>query len=80
MKPKVTSPSDQLKRVNDKEKRMMREQNCNSRKFTWQSVQGVKDQGVGGRESSNLVGKGGVNELNEECVWEQGDVLVIHIV
>ena len=44
---------------------------------TRKSMEGVKDQWVRSGGGAKFVGKGGVDEVNKECVWEQGNCLIV---
>ena len=48
-----------------------------SRDCTRESMEGIKDQRVRSRGGAKFVGKRGVNEVDEECVREQGDCLIV---
>ena len=50
-----------------------------SRDSTRESMEGVKDQWVRSRGGAELVREGGIDEVDEECVWEQGDRFVVSV-
>ena len=50
-----------------------------SRDSTWESMEGVKDQWVRSRGGAELVGEGGIDEVDKEFVREQGDRLIVRI-
>ena len=47
------------------------------RDCTRESMEGVKDQWVRSGGGAKFVGKRGVDEVDEECVREQGDCLIV---
>ena len=44
---------------------------------TRESMEGIEDQWVGSGGGAKFVREGGVDEVDEECVWEQGDRFVV---
>ena len=46
---------------------------------TRESMEGVKDQWVRSGGGAKFVGKRGVDEVNKECIWEQGDCLIVRV-
>ena len=50
-----------------------------SRDGTREGMEGVKNQWVRSGGRAEFVGEGGVNEVDEELIREQGDRLIVHI-
>ena len=47
--------------------------------FTRESMEGVKDQWVWGRERAEFSGERGVNQVDEECLREESDCFVVRV-
>ena len=45
--------------------------------FARESVEGVKDQWVGGRGRPKFIGEGGVNKVDEKFIREEGDCFIV---
>ena len=44
---------------------------------TRESMEGIKDQWVRSRGGAEFVGEGGIDDVDKECVREQGDCLIV---
>ena len=42
-------------------------------------MEGVEDKGICCRGSGKPFREGGVNEVDKESVWEEGDILIIRV-
>ena len=49
------------------------------RDCTRESMEGIEDQWVRSRGGAKFVGEGGVDEVDEECVREQGDRFIVRV-
>ena len=49
------------------------------RDSTRESMEGIKDQWVRSRGGAEFVGEGGIDEVDEEFIREQGDRLIVRI-
>ena len=49
------------------------------REFAGECVEGVQDEGISCGGGSEPFGEGGINEVDKEGVWEEGDVLIVRV-
>ena len=49
------------------------------RSFARESMEGIKDQWVRSRGRLEFISEGGVYNVNEEFVWEEGDCLIVRV-
>ena len=50
-----------------------------SRNCARESIEGIEDQWVRSRGRLEFISEGGVYNVNEEFVWEEGDCLIVRV-